>query len=204
MTDIEHQVPIVVVGGDAPAGTISCQVLFQADGSKAPSVHITPDDLCALPYSSGTTGVSKGVMLTHRSLVWNLCQTLSQADGQFSEQQVAQNPARTVLGLMPMFHIYGICGLGCATLRMKGTVVVMERYEIRRFLEILIKYEVTFAPLVPPIILQLVKNSIVDEFDLGKLKLESIMCAAAPLSSELQKAFETKFPTVIILQVIYY
>ncbi|CAM6093302.1 unnamed protein product [Calypogeia fissa] len=198
MTEID--VPKAILG-EAPKGTISVeQTLFQADGSKAPSVDISPDDLCALPYSSGTTGMSKGVMITHRNLVCNLCQTLCQVEGKFSHEQVAQDGGRTVLGLMPMFHIYGISGLGCATMRMKGTVVVMERYEIRRFLEMLIKYEVTFAPLVPPIILQLVKSPIVDEFDLSKLKLQAIMCAAAPLSPELQKAFETKFPDVYILQ----
>jgi 4-coumarate--CoA ligase len=199
MADVE--VPIVIVGGEAPEGTISGKSLFEADGSKAPKVDISPDDLCALPYSSGTTGLSKGVMLTHKSLVCNLCQTLCQVNGKFSHELVAADPNRTVLGLMPMFHIYGICGLGCGTLRMKGTVVVMERYEIRRFLDTLIKYQVTFAPLVPPIVLQLVKNPVADEFDLSKLKLESIMCAAAPLSSELQKAFETKFPSIHILQV---
>ncbi|KAJ6428369.1 hypothetical protein OIU84_023739 [Salix udensis] len=100
------------------------------------------------------------------------------------------------LGLIPFFHIYGITGICCATLRNKGKVVVMGRFELRTFLNALITQEVNFAPIVPPIILALVKNPIVEEFDLSKLKLKAIMTAAAPLAPELLTAFENKFPGV--------
>jgi 4-coumarate--CoA ligase len=72
------------------------------------------------------------------------------------------------LGLIPFFHIYGITGICCATLRNKGKVVVMGR----TFLNALITQEVSFAPIVPPI--GLVKNPIVEEFDLSKLKLQQL------------------------------
>lgn len=197
VTDIE--VPIVIVGGEAPSDTITVQTLFTADGSKAPVVSIAPDDVCLLPYSSGTTGLPKGVMITHRNLIANLCQTLCVKQARFSKDQIG--PHETVLGLMPFFHIYGISGLGCAVFRSRGTVVVMERYEIRRLMQVLIDYGVTNAPLVPPIILSLVKSPALDEFDLSALKLRLILCAAAPLSSELQQAFERKFPGVLMCQV---
>ncbi|CAM8979369.1 unnamed protein product [Rhodiola kirilowii] len=98
--------------------------------------------------------------------------------------------------LIPFFHIYGITGICCATLRNKGKVVVMSRFDLRIFMDALISQEVTFAPIVPPIILQLVKNPTVDEFDLSKLKLRAIMTAAAPLAPDLLAAFEKKFPNV--------
>ncbi|KAL2652732.1 hypothetical protein R1flu_020860 [Riccia fluitans] len=195
MTDMN--VPIVVAGGEAPSGTVAVETLFRADGSKAPSVSISPDDVCLLPYSSGTTGMPKGVMLTHRNMVANLCQTMGRRQTRFSDDQLI---SQTVLGLMPFFHIYGICGLGCVGFRSRGTVVVMQRYEIRRLLQVLIDYGVTHAPLVPPIILSLVKNPIVDEFDLKALKLTSIMCASAPLGFGLQQAFQKKFPDIEITQ----
>ncbi|KAL0350810.1 UNVERIFIED_CONTAM: 4-coumarate--CoA ligase-like 1 [Sesamum radiatum] len=72
----------------------------------------------------------------------------------------------------------------------------MRRYELRAFLNALITHQVTFAPIVPPIILGLVKNPIVDEFDLSKLRLRSIMTAAAPLAPEILNEFEKKFPGV--------
>ncbi|ERN12583.1 hypothetical protein AMTR_s00025p00217630 [Amborella trichopoda] len=164
--------------------------------------HFTPkqgevvcqDDLCALPYSSGTTGTSKGVMLTHRNLVANMCSTLfgvtPEMIGEF-----------TTLGLMPFFHIYGITGICCATLRNKGKVVVMSRFELRLFLDALITHGVNFAPIVPPIMLSLVKNPIVDEFDLSRLKLRSVMTAAAPLAPDLLQVFEQKFPGVQVQEV---
>ena len=152
------------------------------------------NDLCALPFSSGTTGLSKGVMLTHRNLVANLCSTLFSVKPEMVGQV-------TTLGLIPFFHIYGITGICCATLRNKGKVVVMGRFELRTFLNALITQEVTFAPIVPPIILQLVKNPVVEEFDLTKLKLRAIMSAAAPLAPELLTAFENKFPGVQVQEV---
>ncbi|KAJ7945561.1 4-coumarate:CoA ligase-like protein [Quillaja saponaria] len=139
----------------------------------------------------GTTGMSKGVMLSHRNLVANLCSTLFGVTPELVGQV-------TILGLIPFFHIYGITGICCATLRNKGKVVVMGRYELRTLLNALITQEITFAPIVPPIILNLVKNPVVDEFDLSKLKLQAVMTAAAPLAPELRTAFENKFPGVLV------
>ncbi|XP_039036628.1 4-coumarate--CoA ligase-like 1 [Hibiscus syriacus] len=107
----------------------------------------------------------------------------------------------TTLGLIPFSHVYGIVGICCATLGNKGKVVVMNRFNLRTFLNTLITQEVTFAPIVPPIILALVKNSIVDEFDLSKLKLRAVMTAAAPLAPELLASFENKFPGVQVQEV---
>ncbi|GFP90400.1 4-coumarate--coa ligase-like 1 [Phtheirospermum japonicum] len=128
-------------------------------------------------------------MLTHRNLVANLCSTLFSVGPELIGQV-------TILGLIPFFHIYGLVGICCATIRNKGKVVVMHRYEFRLFLSALISHEITFAPIVPPIILGLVKNPTVDEFDLSKLKLRSIMTAAAPLAPEILNEFEKKFPGV--------
>lgn len=108
----------------------------------------------------------------------------------------------TTLGLIPFFHIYGITGICCATLRNKGKVVMMNRFELRAFLDALIAHEVTFAPIVPPIILSLVKDPIVDEFDLSKLQLRAVMTAAAPLAPDLLSSFEKKFPGVQVQEVI--
>ena len=195
----ELGLPIIVVGEERVenATAIYWEELLQA-ADKANINYITEaieqKDLCALPFSSGTTGMSKGVMLTHRNLVANLCSTLFSVP----KEMVGQV---TTLGLMPLFHIYGITGICCATLRNKGKVVVMARYELRTFLHALITYEVHFAPIVPPIILALVKNPIVDEFDLSKLKLKAIMTAAAPLAPEILTVFEHKFPGVQVQEV---
>ncbi|KAG1332026.1 4-coumarate--CoA ligase-like 1 [Cocos nucifera] len=187
------RVPIVVVGERQVADAISWDDLLEASDRAGPSEveeKVRQGDLCALPYSSGTTGSSKGVMLTHRNLVANLCSSLFSVGPDMIGHV-------TVLGLMPFFHIYGITGICCASLRNKGKVVVMDRFELRAFLHALIAHQVHFAPIVPAIMLAMVKSPIVDdEFDLGTLQLRTVMTAAAPLAPELLAAFEDKFPGV--------
>lgn len=193
--------PVIVLDEGEPIPTaMNWRDLLQAGDRAGPGAAVEEepafqqDDLCALPFSSGTTGLSKGVMLTHRNLVANLCSTLFSVTPEMIGQV-------TTLGLIPFFHIYGTTGICCATIRNKGKVVVMNRYDLRTFLSALITHEVTFAPIVPPIILNLVKNPIVEEFDLSKLKLMAVMTAAAPLAPEILSAFETKFPGVLVQEV---
>ncbi|XP_021899611.1 4-coumarate--CoA ligase-like 1 [Carica papaya] len=187
--------PVIVLGEERVEEAMNWEDLLEA-GDKAGNIKdekIEQTEICALPFSSGTTGLSKGVMLTHRNLVSNLCSSLFSVGSDMIGQV-------TTLGLIPFFHIYGITGICCATLRNKGKVVVMNRFELRTLLNSLITHEITFAPVVPPIVLSLVKNPIVDEFDLSKLKLRAILTAAAPLAPELITAFEKKFPDVQIQQ----
>lgn len=193
------ELPVIVLGEERIESAMNWDELLKAaenagEGTRFTKEEVVQSDLCALPFSSGTTGVSKGVMLTHRNLVANLCSSLFSV-GQELVGQV------TTLGLIPFFHIYGITGICCATLRNKGKVVIMNRFDLRTFLNALITQEVTFAPVVPPIILALVKNPIVEEFDLSKLKLRAILTAAAPLAPELLTAFEKKFPGVQVQEV---
>ncbi|XP_057431022.1 4-coumarate--CoA ligase-like 1 [Lotus japonicus] len=188
------EVPVVVLGDEVVEGAMNWNKLLEAAdraGDDMIREAVNQNDLCAMPFSSGTTGMSKGVMLTHRNLVANLCSTLFGV----APEMVGKV---TILGLIPFFHIYGITGICCATLRNKGKVVVMGRFELKAFLNALITHEITFAPIVPPIILSLVKNPIVDEFDLSKLKLQAVMTAAAPLAPELLTNFEHKFPGVLV------
>ncbi|KAG9130105.1 hypothetical protein Leryth_012845 [Lithospermum erythrorhizon] len=189
-------VPAILLGEERVEGTIQFDELLEA-AERANTDHvkekILQTDLCALPFSSGTTGLSKGVMLTHRNIVANLSSSLFSVGPDMIGKV-------TILGLIPFFHIYGLVGICCATIKNKGTVVVMPRYELRALLNALIVHEVNFAPIVPPVILALVKNPIVDEFDLRKLKLNSIMSAAAPLAPETLSEFHRKFPGVEVLE----
>lgn len=152
-----------------------------------PEVEINPrEDLLVLPYSSGTTGLPKGVMLTHHNLVANICQI----DG--IEGTTADD---VLIGVLPFFHIYGMLVILNSSLYHGATVVTMQRFDLEQFLSLVKKYRVTRAHLVPPVVLGLAKHPLVDEYDVSSLQL--IMSGAAPLGEDLALACSNRLGCVV-------
>ena len=106
--------------------------------------------VAVLPYSSGTTGVSKGVMLTHYNLVANLAQMEPILDMSRDDE--------VVVAVLPFFHIYGMQVLMNGAVSQGAACVTMPRFDLEAFLQILQDYHVTTAYLVPPIVLALAKH----------------------------------------------
>jgi acyl-CoA synthetase (AMP-forming)/AMP-acid ligase II len=141
-------------------------------------VEINPrEDLVALPYSSGTTGLPKGVMLTHHNLVSNIKQM--EGLNYFFEND-------TLICVLPLFHIYGLVVILNMGLYTGATIVTMPRFDLEGFLKAVQDYDVTLAHLVPPIVLSLSKNPVVDNYQLDKLR--TIFSGAAPLGEDLTRA----------------
>ncbi len=170
----------VIVFGDSP-GCTPFAALVANDG-KPPEVTIDPaNDIVALPYSSGTTGLPTGVMLTHRNLVANLVQC------EFVDLSV---PGDHTIGILPFFHIYGMVVILCAVLRKGATVVTMPQFDLEMYLRLSQQYKVVAAYLVPPIALALAKHPMVDQFDLSSLKM--VNSGAAPMSGELERELDAR------------
>jgi acyl-CoA synthetase (AMP-forming)/AMP-acid ligase II len=156
-----------------------------------PAVTIDPArDIVALPYSSGTTGLPKGVMLTHRNLVANLQQFEGMKDFQgFGEDDV-------VMAALPFFHIYGLVVIMKATLARGGTLVTMPRFDFVEFLGLAQKYRATVLPIVPPIVLALVKQPAVAQFDLSSVRM--VFSGAAPLGEDIARELSTKLGCPVV------
>ncbi|MFE7463731.1 4-coumarate--CoA ligase family protein [Streptomyces sp. NPDC057499] len=143
-----------------------------------PDLALDPaEDVAALPYSSGTTGAPKGVMLTHRSIATNLEQL---------RPSIPMGPGARILAVLPFFHIYGLTALMNAPLRMGATVVVLPRFDLDQFLAAIEKHRITGLYVAPPIVLALAKHPAVDRYDLSSL--EYVVSAAAPLDAALAAA----------------
>jgi acyl-CoA synthetase (AMP-forming)/AMP-acid ligase II len=163
------------VFGEAEGATPFAALMSGA--GRPPEVRSEPDDVVVMPYSSGTTGMPKGVMLTHRNLVANI----AQIDGLKDFVHVPIDADDVLLGLLPFFHIYGMTVIMLASLFVGATVVTMPRFDLQQMLEIRQRYGITYAHVVPPIILALAKHPIVDRYDLSGMR--GLMSGAAPLGA---------------------
>jgi acyl-CoA synthetase (AMP-forming)/AMP-acid ligase II len=126
---------------------------------------------------SGTTGVAKGVMLSHSNFVSQLLSvmTFEKEDGAIGESDI-------MLAFLPFYHIFGLTTLILRAVYALTPVVIMEKFDLERYCQLIQKYKVTVAPLVPPIAVLLAKSPIVPNYDLTSLRM--ITSGAAPLGKE--------------------
>ncbi|RZB83938.1 4-coumarate--CoA ligase-like 7 isoform B [Glycine soja] len=177
----------------APSSATSFDALVQLAGSvtEFPEIKIKQSDTAALLYSSGTTGLSKGVVLTHGNFV-----AASLMIG--FDDDLAGVLHSVFLCVLPMFHVFGLMVISYGQLQRGSAVVSLKKFEFELVLKTIEKFKVTHLWVVPPIILALAKHGLVDKYDLSSLK--HIGSGAAPLGKELMKECAKRFPHAIVSQ----
>ena len=177
----------IFVLGDAVEGTTPFGSLL-THGDQPPAVAIDPDnDLVALPYSSGTTGLPKGVMLTHANLVAEMSTVAGRSDVAFPTEH------DTLIAFLPYFHIYGIVMFLSYGLWRGAMIVNMMRFDLEQYLELIQRYRASYLHLVPPVVIALAKHPIVDKYDVSSAKWA--LSAAAPLGGPAAEAFTRRLGT---------
>lgn len=185
---LECEQHITILTIDAPVeGFQHVSVLLEADENECPEVVIHSDDVVALPYSSGTTGLPKGVMLTHKSLITSVAQ---QVDGEnpnlhFSTEDV-------VLCVLPLIHIFSLNSVLLCSLRAGSAVAIMQRFDVIGLLQFIERYRITVAAVVPPIVLAITKCPTIDQYDISSIR--KVLSGAAPMSKDLEEAFRSLLP----------
>jgi acyl-CoA synthetase (AMP-forming)/AMP-acid ligase II len=150
-------------------------------------VEISPrEDVAALPYSSGTTGLPKGVMLTHYNIASNVKQGL--ATGQITPDGVS-------LCTLPFFHIYGMTVLMSTGLAFGTTGIVMMRFDVEQMMELVGKYGMTNLYLAPPAILAMANVPNPSRFDTSSLRV--VVSGAAPLPVEVAERVRSTYGCLV-------
>jgi 4-coumarate--CoA ligase len=143
-----------------------------------------PEDLAFLAFSSGTTGLPKGVMLTHRNIVADLLLAKNAVGSWYSSTN------DKFLGVLPFFHIYGLTALVHQTLHRGIEMVVMPAFDMETFLKLIQEHRITFIYVAPPVLVRLARDKMVDKYDLSSVKM--ITSGAAPLTKELVDAVHNR------------
>ena len=175
-----------VITIDGVAGTTALDSIFGDPIQQSPVNPV--DDVVVLPYSSGTTGLPKGVMLTHHNLVANICQC--------DHAIVYQPDGEVALAFLPFFHIYGMQVLMNGLLANGVTVVTLPRFDLDQALSLVQEHRITRFFAVPPVVLALAKHPAVDAYDLSSLV--QVFSGAAPLGAEIAMEAEKRIGCEVV------
>jgi len=194
--DIRKELPmlknVIVQGEEKYAETYSFKELIEKYHPNPPRVEITPkEDLAVIQYTAGTTGSPKGCMLTHYNITSNIFQISIPSTLERTTDDV-------ILAHLPFYHIYGMTSVMGASIRLGISMVVMKRFALEKFLELIQKFNVTSVLTVMPV-LTLLANSpdLLKNYDLSSLRF--VNNGGTPILPESARKFQ-KLTGVTVIQ----
>jgi len=180
----------IVVGGetDQPKKVFGFKDIVTAAKPNVLLPEVDPREVALLPYSSGTTGMPKGVMLTHRNCVANLEQCVHPA--LVSHTPTCADYQERILSVLPFFHIYGFNGILNTSLSYGLHMISIPKFTPESYIECVLKYKPTFLFVVPSLLLFLASHPAVKSEHLTSIK--EVTCGAAPATKSLIDKFLEK------------
>jgi long-chain acyl-CoA synthetase len=180
----------IIVLGKKTVAAFSLKELLKRCPPTLPSVEIDPvEDVAVLQYTSGTTGLPKGCMLTHYNVVSNIIQCSVSPALEIRESDI-------FLSHLPFYHIYGMTWLVCVPMRMGISQVIMKRFEVKEFLRLIQEFKVTVVFTVMPVITLLANSPKIEEYDISSLRF--INNGGTSIVPSVVRKFEklTKVPVI--------
>jgi len=174
----------------APApGLYNFQDLIAESAPDTSQADVTMDDVAMYQYTGGTTGASKGVMLTHRNIS---CQ-VQQLDAWFPEFVEGQE---TMLGALPFFHVFGMSTSMNYAIKKGWRNVLLPKPQSKQLLEAISKFKVSFAPMVPTMYIGILEHPDIEKTDLSSIRAS--FSGSAPLPLEIINNFQEKTDSIIV------
>ncbi|AWB84519.1 AMP-binding protein [Corynebacterium liangguodongii] len=168
----------------------SSEVLTLASGNHpAPAVELAPDDIAAIPFSSGTTGLSKGVVLAHRQITANMAQTKAGLEASGITQRI------NILSPLPYTHIYGLTTSLLSQLYGRHHIVTLPKFDLPQFIDAHPKYGINLTFMAPPVAVVLTKHPAVTPEKFATTN--HIICAAAPLDNQTARMLEERIDVTV-------
>ncbi|GES63234.1 acetyl-CoA synthetase-like protein [Aspergillus terreus] len=153
--------------------------------------------VATINYSSGTTGLPKGVCISHRNLIANVEQTIFIRDQATSYAAVdAPRPEERWVGFLPLYHAYGQLYACLMAPKLGFPIYIMRKFVFEDFLRTIQQYRITHLQVAPPILIMLDKRPETAKYDLSSV--QNILCGAAPLSRELQNNIQKRFNVRVV------
>lgn len=178
---------VILVNEDVPEGTYCFHELVNKSAEEHDIVETDDDEVAALIYTAGTTGVSKGVMLTHYSL-W--------ANSKMQFESLAIPHGLTNITVLPLCHAYGIAVANSGLFRERTKSVILDTFDLETILQNIEKYKVDFMALVPTMYVYLLMFPEPKKYDVSSVKYW--MCGSAPLSQSVWNSFKEVYGGEII------
>lgn len=173
---------VIIVSPDPVEGTISFNDVLAGNSDKLEMVKTDDDELATLIYTSGTTGTPKGVMLTHRALIYN-------AECQENTSQLKQD--LITIACLPLCHSFGIATMTSEALRLKAKTIILRSFDLEQLFSGIEKYKVDGMSAVPTMCIYMLNYPDAGKYDLSSLKIMSV--GSAPMSLDTWKRFKEKF-----------